>query len=152
MSLAITLHLFSTVIWVGGMFFAYMILRPVAVQLLEPPLRLSLWVKVFQRFFPWVWLSILLLLSTGIWMIVATSGGMASAGIHVHIMLTIALVMIGLFSYLNIGPYKTLKTAVMGENWSDGGIALGKIRHIIGINLILGLINVIVATSGRYLS
>ena len=42
MSVTITLHLLSAVIWVGGMFFAYMVLRPAAATLLEPPQRLPL--------------------------------------------------------------------------------------------------------------
>ena len=32
MYIAITLHLLAVVIWVGGMFFAYMALRPVAAS------------------------------------------------------------------------------------------------------------------------
>lgn len=49
------LHLAGVVLWVGGMFFAWMCLRPVAAVQLEPPARLKLWVAVFARFFPWVW-------------------------------------------------------------------------------------------------
>ncbi len=152
MFIAIILHILSAVVWVGGMFFAYMALRPVALVLLEPPLRLRLWTQVFQRFFPWVWLSILLLLGSGYWMIFAILGGMAFAGIHVHIMNGIALVMICLFIYLNIGPYRKLQVAVVTEKWSDGGINLGKIRRIVGINLCLGLINVVVGAGGRFIS
>ena len=51
MSVNIALHLLSAVIWVGGMFFAHMALRPAAAQVLEPPHRLQLWVQVFKRFF-----------------------------------------------------------------------------------------------------
>ena len=51
MSIAITLHLLAAMIWIGGMFFAYMVLRPAAVEVLELPVRLSLWVAVFRRFF-----------------------------------------------------------------------------------------------------
>jgi len=65
MALAFTLHLLAVVIWVGGMFFAYMALRPVAGTLLEPPVRQALWAGVFKRFFPWVWASIVVLLGTG---------------------------------------------------------------------------------------
>ena len=46
MAIAIALHLLAAVIWVGGMFFAYMALRPAAASLLEPPLRLPLWSQV----------------------------------------------------------------------------------------------------------
>ncbi len=45
------LHLLAAVVWVGGMFFAWMILRPAAVDILEPPARLRLWLSVFKRFF-----------------------------------------------------------------------------------------------------
>ncbi len=31
-NLAISLHILSVVLWVGGMFFAHQVLRPVAVQ------------------------------------------------------------------------------------------------------------------------
>ena len=58
MALVITLHLLAVVIWVGGMFFAYMALRPAAGNLLEPPIRQTLWVAVFKRFFVWVWVSL----------------------------------------------------------------------------------------------
>ena len=78
MALAITLHLLSVVIWVGGMFFAYMALRPAAGSLLEPPVRQTLWVAVFNRFFVWVWISIITLLISGFWMIFAELGGMAN--------------------------------------------------------------------------
>jgi len=42
MVVAIPLHFLATVIWVGGMFFAYMALRSVAASLLEPAQRLPL--------------------------------------------------------------------------------------------------------------
>ena len=49
------LHLTGVAVWVGGMFFAWVCLRPVAAVQLQPPARLSLWLAVFARFFPWVW-------------------------------------------------------------------------------------------------
>ena len=58
-ALALALHILGAVVWVGGMFAAYMCLRPAAGPL-EPPQRLKLWRAFFQKFFPWVWLSILL--------------------------------------------------------------------------------------------
>ena len=38
-SLVYTLHVLAALIWVGGMFFAWMILRPAAVAALEGPAR-----------------------------------------------------------------------------------------------------------------
>ena len=43
MAIAITLHVIAAILWVGGMFFAWMVLRPVAAGQLEPPARLTLW-------------------------------------------------------------------------------------------------------------
>ena len=51
MAFAIAIHALAAVIWVGGMFFAYMVLRPSAGPL-EAPVRLQLWERVFSRFFP----------------------------------------------------------------------------------------------------
>ena len=42
MSLALSLHVLFAVIWVGGMFFAYIVLRPVAAELLDLEQRLRL--------------------------------------------------------------------------------------------------------------
>ena len=67
--IAISLHVLAAVIWVGGMFFAYMALRPVAAKLLEPAVRLSLWVRTLTRFFIWVWLAVIIVPVSGYWMI-----------------------------------------------------------------------------------
>jgi len=151
MALAILLHILAAVVWVGGMFFSYMALRPVAATLLEPPVRLTLWSQVFKRFFPWVWASIVILLSTGLWMIFNIFGGMADIGIYIHLMLTLGLVMILLFTYVFFGPYQKLSQAVSNSNWSLAGQALNKIRQLIAINLTLGLIVTSIAAAGRWL-
>ena len=66
MKLALFFHLSGMVVWVGGMFFAYVCLRPAAGNVLEPPQRLRLWTGVFSRFFPWVWLSVAAILGSGV--------------------------------------------------------------------------------------
>lgn len=40
MKLLYLLHVLATVVWVGGMFFAHFVLRPIAVAQLPPPQRL----------------------------------------------------------------------------------------------------------------
>ena len=50
MTIALFLHLLSDVIWIGGMFLAYVAVRPAALEVLEPPQRLRLWAgKSFAR-------------------------------------------------------------------------------------------------------
>jgi len=149
-ALFLTLHLLSAVIWVGGMFFAYICLRPVAASLLEPSVRLPLWCGVFKRFFPWVWLSVLVIVLSGHGMI-AIFGGMAGVGKHVHIMMGLGYLMVGLYLHVYFALFGKLKRFVKVQSWADAGATLNKMRVIIGINLILGVFVIAMASGGRYL-
>lgn len=140
-------HLFGVVVWVGGMFFAWMCLRPVAAANLEPPARLKLWADIFARFFPWVWGCVLGVSLSGSAALVAI--GMRQAPPHWHVMLLLGLIMSAIFVYVYMVPYGRLKLAVTGQNWPAGAKALGQIRQLIGTNLILGLTTIAVATMGR---
>lgn len=150
-SFAIVLHILSAVLWVGGMFFAHQVLRPVAVQQFKPPQRLKLWTQVFRRFFPWVWVCIVLLLLSGYWMVFRLFGGMSGIGLHIHIMQALGWLMILLFMHLYFAPFRRLKEAVITEQWPEAGKRLNQIRLIVGINLVLGLIVIAIAAGARYL-
>jgi uncharacterized membrane protein len=148
-AIAIALHILAAVVWVGGMFAAYMCLRP-AAGALEPPQRLKLWRGFFQKFFPWVWLSVVLLLLSGYWMVFMTFGGFDRIGLHVHLMQGIGWLMLLLFLWLFHDPWLKFKRAVDGEDWPTAGVQLNRIRQIIAVNLPLGLIVVVIGASGRY--
>lgn len=147
MKLFIMLHLLGVVIWVGGMFFAYMALRPAASALLDPPQRLLLWSATLQRFFGWVWVSVALVLGSGFYMLSAI-GSAARVPLYVHVMLYIGVAMTMIFAYVYAAPFAALKRAVAGESWKEGGAALNRIRIAVAVNLGLGLLNIIVATAG----
>jgi len=151
MSYSVAFHLLAAVIWVGGMFFAYNALRPAAAQVLEPPLRLELWVQVFRRFFVWVWLSIGILLVTGYWMLFNYFGGFAGAGTHIHIMHGGGLLMVALYLHVFFAPYRRLKQAVIIQDYPLAGAQLNQIRQLVGLNTVLGLLVIIVASAGRYM-
>ena len=148
-AIALVLHIFGAVVWVGGMFAAYMCLRPAAGPL-DPPQRLRLWRAFFQKFFPWVWLSILLLLGGGYWIVFVTFGGMAGARLHVHLMQGLGWVMIALFIWLFHGPWLKFKRAVDAEDWPAAGANLNRMRQIISVNMPLGLVVAMIGASGRY--
>lgn len=147
MALSLLLHVLGVVVWVGGMFFAYLALRPVAASVLEPPQRLTLWAGVFGKFFPWVWASVALILLTGLHMLVKI-GGMAAPH-YAMAMLALGVVMMLIFAHVFFGPYKKLKRAVGEQNWKAGGAALAQIRMLIGINLTIGLATIAVVFLGR---
>jgi uncharacterized membrane protein len=148
-ALALALHILGAVIWAGGMFAAYMCLRPAAGPL-ETPQRLRLWLGFFHKFFPWVWLSILFLLAGGYWVVFVTLGGFASARLHVHLMQALGWVMIALFLWLFHGPWLKFKRAVEAQDWPTAGANLNRMRQIISVNMPLGLIVVVIGARGRY--
>ena len=149
MTFALMLHVLAAAIWVGGMFFAYMVLRPVAAELLEPPQRLSLWVRVFAGFFPWVWFAVATLLLSGYGMLFLFFGGMAGAPLYVHLMQGIGLVMMLIFGHVFFAPFRRLKRAVHDQDWQTGGKQLAQIRRLVGANLSLGLLTIALAAGGR---
>ena len=151
MSVSIALHLLSVILWVGGMMFVHMMLRPAAVQVLEPPLRLKLWVQVFKNFFLWVWIAIITLLASGYWMIFSFYNGFGGSPIYVHIMHGLGIVMILIFMHVFFGPYRKLRHAVIVENFQEGGAKLAQIRRLVGINILIGLAISIIASAGRYI-
>jgi len=141
MKLLYLVHVLATVVWVGGMFFAHQCLRPVVLAQLEGPQRLRLWNGVFGRFFPWVWLSVLLLLASGHGLIYAF-GGFRAVPMHVHLMTGIGYLMAAIFAFIYFVPYARLRRAVAAEDWKAGAAAQDLIRRLVGTNLALGLANV----------
>ncbi len=148
-TIALTLHVLSAVVWVGGMFAAYMCLRPAAGPLNAPD-RLMLWRRFFQKFFPWVWASVVLLLASGYWMLLTYFGGFANAPPYVNYMQALGWVMVLLYVWMFHGAWIKFKRAVDGADWPAAGAQLNRIRQIIAINLPLGLIVVIIGGTGRY--
>lgn len=134
-------HLLASTIWVGGMFFAHMFLRPAALESLEPPQRLSLWNGVFARFFPWVWGCVITLVLTG-QVLVVQLGGMAAIPVQLHIMTAVGYLMGAIFAYLFFAPYPALKRAVAAADWPAAAAALNRMRVLVAVNLSLGLGNI----------
>ena len=146
---ALTFHVLGAVVWVGGMFAAYMCLRPAAAAL-EPPQRLRLWRAFFAKFFPWVWVAVVLLLASGYWMLLTTFGGFAGAPPYIDLMQGIGWLMIALYVWLFHGPWLKFKRAVDAQDWPAAAAHLNRIRQVIMINLPLGLIVAVIGGSGRY--
>jgi uncharacterized membrane protein len=149
MIVLLLIHVLSAVIWVGGMVFAHFMLRPAAL-LLDPPVRLPLFRRVFARFFPVVWIIVVLLLATGFAMISVGFGGFAAAPAYVNVMMGLGIVMMLAFAHLQLSPWRRMRAALDSEDLGAGGAALNQIRVIVVFNLYLGLIVVAVAATGRY--
>jgi uncharacterized membrane protein len=149
MSLGLAFHILAAVIWVGGMFFAHLVLRPSAGPL-DLPIRLALWERVLGRFFLWVWLSIAALLISGFAMVMIGFGGFASLAHYINVMMAVGILMMLLFGHVFFGPWRRFRGAVATANWTEAERNIRQIRILVTVNLVLGLVTVVVGASGRY--
>jgi uncharacterized membrane protein len=149
-ALLIAVHVLSAVIWVGGMFLMHSSLRPAAAALLEPPVRLPLLCGVMKGFFVWVKAAITLLFVTGIWMI-SLNGSFFDSGMHVHLMVLIAVIMTIIFGIIYAGSFKQLKAAAAAKEWPQASQAMVNVRQLILVNLVLGMVTVAIGAGGRHL-
>src|SRR5258706_6537982 len=122
MRVALRLHLLGVTVWVGGMFFAYVCLRPATVKLLEPAQRLPLWGAVLTRFFCWVWLAVAGILGSGIvlWMML----GGHTAPQYAHLMAAVGVLMMLIFGHVQFSPVIRLRRHVALKEWPQAGAAL----------------------------
>ncbi len=147
MRIALWLHLLGVVVWVGGMLFAQMALRP-AAQSLEPPQRLPMLAIALRRFFAWVALAVAAILATGFWM-TALLGGFGRVATHVHVMTAVGLGMAVIFAWIVAVPFRALIVNAAEGKWPAAGAAMASIRTLVGINLVLGLVTLTVAVLGQ---
>jgi len=142
----LAIHILCAVVWVGGMFFAYLVLRP-SLAVLEAQQRLLLHTQIFRRFFLVIWHAMPLILLTGFAVLFGEYGGPAAAPWNVQVMMGLGIIMSVVFVVIVFGPYarfrRTTDRARMAAN-------IDAIRKLIGLNLILGLITVFVAALSQF--
>jgi uncharacterized membrane protein len=148
-NLLFVLHVLGAVLWVGGMAFALLALRP-AMAALEPPQRLALHEGVLRRFFLIVWHAMPALLLTGWALLFGWLGGFRGASWHVHMMNLSGLIMAAIFVALFFGPWKEFRAAMAAADRTRAATAMDRVRQLVFINLILGLLTVAVAAWGRF--
>ena len=144
MQFARWLHVMGVVVWVGGMFFAHMALRP-AVQSLAPPERLALLAATLTRFIAWVGVAIVAILASGF----AMMAMMSSVGLHVHAMTAVGLAMMGIYADIVVVPLRILRGGVSAKDWPRAGSAMQRIRQLVAVNLVLGIVVIAVAYFAR---
>ncbi len=134
------LHLLCAVLWVGGMFFAYVILRP-SMAAIEAPQRMLLHTRVFKKFFLVIWHAMPAIIISGIAML-GLHWDMATVPWQINVMMGLGLLMAAVFLVIFFGPYRQFRRTTDRNRMAS---SLDNIRKLIGVNLILGLITVIAA-------
>lgn len=131
------LHVLGAVVWVGGLFFLLLIMRP-AISQLDPPLRVDVYRAAFHRFLRMLWVVIPGMLITGYAMMFGEYGGFTDGRWNLHLMHMLGLGMAALFMTIWFGPYQLFRR---GQ-----GRAIDLIRPLLVTSLLLGLATIVVAT------
>ena len=137
-------HLLCAVVWVGGMFFAYLVLRP-SLFVLEPNQRMLLHTQIFRRFFKAVWHAMPLSILTGFGMIFGFMGGMEHQTPRVNAMVLLGLIMSAVFLYIFYGPYKRFRRTTDKAGMAE---AVDAIRKLVGVNLMVGVVTIVLGAIG----
>ena len=149
-AIALILHLVAINVWVGGTFFAIVILGR-AIKNIAAAQQLLLWQLVLERFFIWAWVAVFILLTSGTWMVYSIYGGFDTIPVYIMLMGLIALLMISVFIYIYFFPYQQYKLLVQTNDVDNCIKKLAVIRFAGTINMILGLCVVVVIGSGPYM-
>ena len=138
------LHLVAAILWMGGMTFMLVALRPAAVAALQVPERLRLMGAVWQRFFVLVLLSIAALFATGTSMYTSTfraarlATGNGSVPLGWNLMLVLGLIMMLVFGHIFFAGYRRFKRAAAALDWPLAGSAAKQIHQLMVVNFVLG--------------
>jgi uncharacterized membrane protein len=135
----LAIHLLAATAWVGGMFYALVVLRP-ALSVLDSSARMQLHLQTLKKFFLVVWHAMPLMLLTGWGMIFAVWGSMAHLPWAVNAMQGLAMIMAAVFLWIFFGPWRRLRRAIR-----PGPEILSRIRQLIAVNLALGALTIAVA-------
>ncbi|WP_207537075.1 CopD family protein [Sabulicella rubraurantiaca] len=147
-NLLYALHVFFAALWVGGMAFAILALRP-SLAALEPAQRMALMGGTHRRFFVIVWHAMPIVLLSGYSLLLGYYGGFRGAGWHVHLMHMTGLLMAAVFLAVFFGPWKQMRAALAAGDQAGAAAANDRVRQLVTANLLLGTLTVLVAAWGR---
>lgn len=143
------IHLAAAIVWMGGMAFLLLALRPAAVALLQPPERLKLMGAVWKRFFLIVLVSIVALFSTGsnlyttAFRAIKAATGQGAVPLGWNVMLVLGLLMMVIFGYIYAVPYAKFKRAMAVQNWPLAGKTASLIHTLVVTNFVLGWLAIV---------
>ncbi len=119
------LHLFFAIVWIGGMIYSLLFLKPSLKEITQEEQRNKFLKQVFSRFFLAVWLSILVLFLTGMSLWHGYRKDFSDNSLF-HIKLFLFGLMVIIFSYIYFFLFRRGK--------------LSNIPNLIGINLLLSIL------------
>ncbi len=137
-------HLACAIVWMGGMAFMLLVLRPAAVATLEAQPRTRLMVAVMRRFFAAVGIAIAGLLATGGHLYASSfRASKADLGAGVvplgwDLMLGLGVLMFLIFGHIYFAGFRKFRRAVEAADWPVAGQAAARINTLVVTNFCLG--------------
>ena len=128
------LHLVAAMVWMGGMTFMLVALRPAALEVLEGPLRARLMAAVWRRFFGAVLVAIAVLLVTGGRLYTSA----AELPLGWNLMLIMGLAMVLIFGHIYFASFKKFQRALAQSQMPVAAQAAAQINRLVVINFVLG--------------
>jgi len=148
MRIVLALHLLAAVLWVGGMAFAVLFLRP-GLAGLAPPQRLGVMAGVLARFLPAVGAAVVVLVGSGV-VLMRPYGALAGAPAGVHAMIGLGVLMIAIYLYLALRLHAQLRARMATSDWPAAAALAERMRRWIVANLVLGVLVIVAAAAARY--
>jgi len=150
LSFAYWLHMLATVIWIGGLCALALLVLPAAHKSLDSTAYADLLAAIQKRLNPLAWLSLMILMATGMFQLSANSNYQGFLTIDnrwslvmllKHIMF---LLMVIISAYLTWGLLPRIQRAALkkaqGMESPESALLQKKEQAIININLILGVL------------
>jgi len=119
------LHLFFAIVWVGGMVYSLLFLRPSLREIAQEEQRGKFLKQVFSKFFLAVWLSIIVLFLTGMGLWHGYRKDFSDNSLF-HVKLFLFGLMVIIFTYIYFFLFRRNK--------------LSHIPNLIGVNLLLSIL------------
>lgn len=137
-------HLVCAIVWMGGMAFMLLALRPAMLATMEAQPRARLTVAVMQRFFLAVCVAIVGLLATGGHLYTSAfraSKAVTGAGVVPlgwNLMAVVGVLMFLVFGHIYFAGFQKFKRAVAGADWPVATKAGAQIHALVITNFCLG--------------
>ncbi|PWV64670.1 CopD family protein [Plasticicumulans acidivorans] len=150
MSSLLALHLLAVTVWIGGMVFMRFVLHPLLLTAQLPADRLGpLQLAVAGRFFAIVWGAMPLTLASG-FALIAGRGGFAALPPALHAMAGLGVLMGLIFVVIHLFVYRALRRAAAAADKPRAGALAGRMRALVLLNLLLGIVCIGLGAVARY--
>jgi uncharacterized membrane protein len=138
------LHLAAAIVWMGGMTFMLIALRPATLTVMEAQPRAVLMAAVWHRFFLAVLISIAVLLASGGYMFGGAMKAAREATGHAvvplgwTVMTALGGLMFAIFGHIYFAGLKNFRRAVAAAEWPAAAKAAAQIHPLMVTNFVLG--------------